>query len=195
MANKSRILGTALSAALLPGVIADFALFEPGLISNSSNVLLSKGCVDALQSNMRCDPYLQKIVSTDTYSYLDPSLLDTLCTADCGHSLASYHASVKLSCVNDPLPWPGTPPELYGDQIWAAYNMTCLKDTSNGYCQSKFMELRSKSVTDLTCSRLLCQPNSWGGLINCGSTKRRSLLALRPQTWSTQPGYLLQQLW
>lgn len=126
-----------LCALLIAQALADLTIFEPGLIANSSDTSLSQGCISALQATIACDPYLQLQVSGDTYGYLPTSLLDILCSPACAQSLASYHNSVKNACANDPWPWQGTPPEHYGDQIWARYNMTCFKDTKGNNCQSK----------------------------------------------------------
>jgi hypothetical protein len=138
------------SYLLLTGhAVADLVIFEPGLIANSSDAAaagtLSQECIDAMQATITCDLYLRTQVMADTFGYLPTSVRDGLCTSACGQSLASYHASVQEACANDPQPWQGTPAVLYGDQIWAQYNITCFKDSNGNYCQGRrpFQHFRS----------------------------------------------------
>ncbi|KAK6008144.1 hypothetical protein QM012_000047 [Aureobasidium pullulans] len=148
---------------MVVGVYADFTIFEPGLIANSSNAALSEQCVTAMQSTLPCDPSLRLLASTEAFSLLPVSVLDTLCSADCGKSLASYHASVARACASDPEPWQGTPAVHYGDQIWAQYNLTCFKDSQNNYCQNKIANISTQASdmalsdypTDVICSECI----------------------------------------
>lgn len=96
-----------------------------------------------MQATVSCDQYLQISAGVDTYSFLDTSFLDQLCSSDCGQSLETYHAQVTSACASDPAPWPGTPAQVYGDQIWAKYNSTCLKDEAGCYCQSRLLAIGS----------------------------------------------------
>lgn len=138
--NYRRCLHTFLCTLLSAQAMADIVIFDPGLIANSSEANLSQGCVNAMQATITCDPYFQFQVSVDAYSYIPPATLDTVCTTACANSLSSYHNNVKKACAKDPQPWQGTPPELYGDQVWASYNMSCFKDNSGSYCQSRAQE-------------------------------------------------------
>jgi hypothetical protein len=141
----------ATAAAWCTLVAADFSIIPPGLLANSSEAVLSSGCVTAMQTSIRCNQYFQYLVSIDIYGYMDPSVLDTLCTANCAVDLSTYHSSVVSACAADPYPWDGTPAQHYGDQIWASYNMTCLKDVSSGtYCQSKFCQDLLMYTSNLT---------------------------------------------
>lgn len=126
-----------LSSVLISTAVADFAVLEPGLIANSSKVTLSTACVNALQSSVACDQYLQDNAYIDSYGPLNASLLDTFCTAGCSSSLISYRKNVVSACANDPQPFTGIPAQYFVDVIWAQYNFTCLKDPGTGqYCNS-----------------------------------------------------------
>lgn len=119
---------------------ADFVIFEPGLLVNTSTPVaageVSQQCISALESTIACDPYLRTSVLGDSISYLAPSILDGFCTSSCGQSLSNYHQSVQSACGGGPELWQGTPATLYGDQVWAQYNITCFKDSKGQYCQS-----------------------------------------------------------
>lgn len=126
-----------LSSVLISTAVADFAVLEPGLIANSSQVTLSTACVNALQSSVACDQYLQDNAYIDSYGPLNASLLDTFCTAGCSSSLISYRKNVVSACAKDPQPFTGIPAQYFVDVIWAQYNFTCLKDPGTGqYCNS-----------------------------------------------------------
>lgn len=126
-----------LSSILLRSAIADFAVLEPGLIANSSTVTLSTACVNALQSSVACDQYLQDNAYIDAYGPLNASLLDTFCTTGCSSSLISYRKNVVSACAKDPQPYSGIPAQYFVDVIWAQYNFICLKDPGTGqYCNS-----------------------------------------------------------
>lgn len=135
-----------LSPLLYQLVEAQFHLFPNGTHSTAS---LSQDCIAALNATITCDRYIQVIVSNDYYGSLgDITLQDSVCAAECGTSLASYHHSVALACTNSPQPWPGVPAIWTGDVIWATYNRTCLKDPATGvYCVGMFKFARH-------CSRL-----------------------------------------
>ncbi|THX89898.1 hypothetical protein D6D08_03694 [Aureobasidium pullulans] len=94
-------------AALAAGASADLTIFEAGLITNSSDAALSEQCVTAMQDTLPCDPSLRLLTSTETFDFLPVSVIDTLCSADCGKSLAAYHAFVARACAGDPKPWQG----------------------------------------------------------------------------------------
>ena len=132
------IFDLALWASICSLVTAvSFSPIPPGLIANSSDVTLTQPCQTAIEAAIRCDPYFQYLVSVDVRGYNDPPFLDSLCTADCSADLEKYHSTVVSSCAGNPYPWDGTPPQHFGDQVWASYNMTCLKDSSGQYCQSE----------------------------------------------------------
>ena len=176
-------------AILCKTVAADFAIFEPGLIGNSTNVALSQPCVDALQTSLQCDQYLLNSVAADTYSYVPPSTLDTYCTASCGTSLKNYHVKVIAACANDPYPWPGTPAVHYGDEVWAKYNMTCLKDSSGQYCQSRASHWTvALNIVDF-CRLLRQLDSSECRHSNYCSTHSPTLLPVPDKSWDSQPGY------
>ncbi|TKX23426.1 LysM domain-containing protein 1 [Elsinoe australis] len=127
-----------------------------------------------MQGNIQCNQYTQAIVGIDTYSYMDPSVFNQLCTPTCGQSLQSYHAAVVSACANDQYAWPGTPPELFGDQIWAKYNATCLKDDVGDYCQNYFANLTlpdgDTAMTDLPKAQLCSQCVLKLGVLNQGTS-------------------------
>lgn len=126
-----------LSSVFVGTAVADFPVLEPGLIANSSTVSLSTACVNALQSPVACDQYLQDNAYIDSYGPLNDSLLDTFCTAGCSSSLISYRKNVISACAKDPQPFAGIPAQYFVDVIWAQYNFTCLKNPSTGqYCIS-----------------------------------------------------------
>ncbi|TPX08542.1 uncharacterized protein E0L32_010029 [Thyridium curvatum] len=126
---------------------ADFVIFEPGLLVNTSTPVaageVSQQCISALESTITCDPYLRTSVLGDSISYLAPSILDGFCTSSCGQSLSNYHQSVQSACGGGPQLWQGTPATLYGDQVWAQYNITCFKDSKGQYCQNAIANLTS----------------------------------------------------
>ena len=160
-------------------VEAQFQLFPNG---TGSTVDLSEGCTAALNAPINCDPYIQYLASNDYYGSLgNATLQDSLCSAQCGASLESYHSNVALTCANDPQPWPGVPAIWTGDVIWATYNRTCLKDPATGaycigmlvplffqFCKLKYLQTRSQLSTQemstnkflisqrLTCALLAC---------------------------------------
>lgn len=136
-----------LSSVILRAAIADFAVLEPGFLANSSTVTLSTACVNALQSSVACDQYLQDNAYIDTYGPLNASVLDTFCTAGCSTSLISYRKNVVSACASDPQPYAGIPAQYFVDVIWAQYNFTCLKDPGTGqYCNSMCSDIHSTSV-------------------------------------------------
>lgn len=130
-----------LTLLALPFTKADIVIFEPWLLANSSTPVvageISQQCISALEATISCDPYLRTSVLGDSISFLDTATLDSLCTSTCGTSLAKYHQTVQSACGQGPELWQGTPATLYGDQIWAQYNITCFKDSKGQYCQSK----------------------------------------------------------
>ena len=125
---------------------AQFQLFPNGTHSTAS---LSQGCTTALNATINCDPYIQYLVSNDYYGTLgNATLQNSVCSAGCGASLASYHSNVAVACAKDPQPWPGVPALWSGDVIWATYNRTCLKDPATGaYCVGMFVTRISFSVS------------------------------------------------
>lgn len=152
-----------LSSVLIRTVIADFAVLEPGFIANSSAVTLSTACVNALQSSVTCDQYLQDNAYVDTYGPLNASLLDTFCTTGCSSSLISYRKNVVSACAKDPQPFTGIPAQYFVDVIWAQYNFTCLKDPGTGqYCNSYFTTLAASLPADTSMASLpvaqVCSP-------------------------------------
>lgn len=137
-------------------VEAQFQLYPNGTGSTAN---LSEECATALDATINCDPYIQYLASNDYYGSLGNSTLqDSLCSAPCGASLASYHSNVALKCANDPQPWPGVPAVWTGDVMWATYNRTCLKDPATGaYCVGMFAPfIHFRKLKDLqTRSQLL----------------------------------------
>ncbi|KAF2154796.1 carbohydrate-binding module family 50 protein [Myriangium duriaei CBS 260.36] len=159
---------------LFTTALADFVIFEPGLIANTTNVQLSQPCLDAMQQSLQCDQYLQNIIGVESYSYMDPSVFNGLCTSTCKQSLQNYHTNVVSACAKDQYAWPGTPHQLYGDQIWAKYNLTCLQDNQGNYCQNYFANL-TKSTNDVAIASLpkaqLCTPCILNlGVLNQGTS-------------------------
>jgi len=134
-----------LTLATVRVATADLVIFEPGLIANTSNLAVRgevpQQCISALESTISCDPWMRTSILGDAISYIPPSTLDGLCTASCGQSLAKYHNSVQSACSGTPDLWEGTPSTLYGDQVWAQYNITCFKDSKGGYCQSELFRM------------------------------------------------------
>jgi hypothetical protein len=119
--------------------LSDIVIFEPGLIANSSDAAadgsLAPGCISAMEATIACDPYLRLQVMADDFSYMASTLRNSICTTSCSQSLSSYHAAVQKACAGSPQPWADTPAILYGDQLWAQYNVSCFKDSKGNYCQ------------------------------------------------------------
>lgn len=120
-------------------VLSELVLFPNDTLTTSTSVNLTPGCINAMESSLSCDPYLQSLANQDYYGSMDNSSLQTsLCDPACGRALSSYHSSVISSCISDPQPWPGIPASWYGDVLWTTYNQTCLKDRKTGlYCNGE----------------------------------------------------------
>jgi hypothetical protein len=71
----------------------------------------------------------------DSFSSIASTVRNTMCTTACSQSLSKYHAAVQKACAGSPQPWAETPATLYGDQLWAQYNVSCFKDSKGNYCQ------------------------------------------------------------
>ena len=116
---------------------ADFQVLQSGFLANESSVELSTGCVSALESSVTCDQWLQANAYDDYYGPLNDTVLDSLCTAGCKSSLASYRSNVVSSCQSDPQPFQGFPAQYFVDVVIASYNFTCFKAADSGqYCNS-----------------------------------------------------------
>ncbi|RDB24798.1 hypothetical protein Hypma_007466 [Hypsizygus marmoreus] len=180
--NAIRLL---LMVILSQRVEGQFKLFPDGTHSTQN---LSPGCITALNATITCDPYIQQLVSNDYYGSLgNATLQDAVCTAGCGSSLTSYHASVVQVCASDPQPWPGVPAAWAGDVIWATYNRTCLKDPATGaYCVDQIAAINTGDV-DLPISSLphdqLCSSCMIALLKNIQSTPYSNYDASYIQDW------------
>lgn len=120
---------------------ADFQLLQTGFLANESSVELSTGCVSALESSVACDQWLQANAYDDYYGPLNDTVLDSLCTAGCKSSLASYRSNVVSSCQSDPQPFEGFPAQYFVDVVLASYNFTCFKAPDSGqYCNSAYSQ-------------------------------------------------------
>ena len=119
-------------------VAAEFAILPNGTFTNTTDLDISANCVSAAQATVACDPYLNILSSGNLIVNMNNTILDALCTASCGSSLASYHHKVIDACKSDPEPWQGIPVQFYGDVVWSTYNQTCLKDPKSGeYCSGQ----------------------------------------------------------
>ncbi|GIC92923.1 uncharacterized protein Aud_009401 [Aspergillus udagawae] len=143
--SSSWLLSLIAFALFSSHALSDIVIFEPGLIANSSDAAadgsLAPGCISAMEATIACDPYLRLQVMADDFSYMASTVRNSICTTSCSQSLSSYHAAVQKACAGSPQPWADTPAILYGDQIWAQYNVSCFKDSKGNYCQDVLANL------------------------------------------------------
>lgn len=92
------------------------------------------GCQSAMTERIKCDPVLNSMMSAKYHGSLNnDTLTESICDATCGQNLQAWYQSVQLNCAGYNIS--GTPAEMFGGRIWAAYNETCSKDKSSGkYC-------------------------------------------------------------
>ncbi|KAK7958033.1 hypothetical protein PG988_012881 [Apiospora saccharicola] len=145
-------------AALLSGqALGSFSVVEPGTVANSSTTALAPSCVSAIESEVKCDAYLQAQANTDLYG-ADNVTQATVCTEACSSSLGSYISNVDSSCAGQPLPWDDMPHAYFGKVLQATYNMSCLQDPATGqYCTQVLLGFGRATVDDLTLEQA-CSP-------------------------------------
>lgn len=153
-------MAKALLVASLGRALATFAVVDPGTVANSSaslGVTLAAACVDAIEADVSCDPYLQLQADADVYGE-DNTTQAYVCTTACGSTLSSYIANVESSCAGEPLPWDGMPHAYFGKVLQATYNMTCLQNPSTGqYCTQVLLGFGSATIDELTLEQA-CSP-------------------------------------
>lgn len=159
--NACRIMVMSTLLAFFVGrAMGTFAVVEPGTVANSSanlGVTLGAACVDAIEGDVSCDPYLQLQADADVYGE-DNTTQAYVCTTDCGSTLSSYISNVESSCSGEALPWEGMPHAYFGKVLQATYNMTCLQDASTGqYCTQVLLGFGSATVDELTLEQA-CSP-------------------------------------
>lgn len=94
-------------------------------------------CVTALTATIKCD---EEVFSFWKVSYHGGvrygSETDVVCDAGCGASLANWFHNVEKAC--DGYTMFNRPLTLFGGNMWAGWNETCLKDPTTGfYCNGK----------------------------------------------------------
>ncbi|KAL6234792.1 hypothetical protein BDW75DRAFT_230891 [Aspergillus navahoensis] len=110
----------------------------PGFSIYSSSTLEAAdfplSCKTALTDLIKCDPYMSTMMMASYHGSLNnDTLTESLCDPSCGTSLQQWFSSVQHNCAGYNIS--GSPPELYGGRMWAAYNETCSKDKDTGkYC-------------------------------------------------------------
>lgn len=137
---KDNMNGLLLSIlAWLGGVNQTVGLREfDGFSIYSTSILepldLPIGCQSAMTERIKCDPVLNSMMSAKYHGSLNnDTLTESICDATCGQNLQAWYQSVQLNCAGYNIS--GTPAEMFGGRIWAAYNETCSKDKSLGkYC-------------------------------------------------------------
>ncbi|KAI1114042.1 carbohydrate-binding module family 50 protein [Nemania sp. NC0429] len=147
-----------------------FFVVDPGTVANSSTSTLAPSCVNAIESQVNCDEYLQLQADADIYGP-DNTTQSTVCTTACSSSLTSYISNVESNCGNQPLPWDDMPHAYFGKVLQATYNMSCLRDATTGqYCTQVLLGFGSATVEELTLQQA-CSPCmlSWGRLIQSTS--------------------------
>lgn len=126
-------------AALFGPALCTFSVVDPGTIANTSTTTLAPSCVDAVESEVVCDAYLQLQASADTYG-ADNYTQAYVCTSTCASSLTSYISNVESTCAGQPLPWDDMPHAYFGKVLQATYNMSCLQDATGQYCSREFQQ-------------------------------------------------------
>lgn len=130
-------------ATLIERASTSFYVVESGTVANTSASALAPSCVNAIESQVDCDEYLQLQASADVYG-ADNTTQAIVCTTGCASSLNSYLSNVESSCAEQPLPWEDMPHAYFGKVLQATYNMTCLQDSHTGaYCTRKLINLVS----------------------------------------------------
>jgi hypothetical protein len=91
-------------------------------------------CKTSLAANIKCETYLENMMSRKWHGSLNNgTLTDLVCDTSCGESLSEWFGAVQNNCGG--YNFSGSPPELYGGRIWAGYNETCSKDkATDKYC-------------------------------------------------------------
>lgn len=129
------ILSRQLTATLLIAVEAELFLYNGTILENAT--FLAPRCIEAMTASVACDPTLLTFASVGHVSSMEPSFLsETLCNRECVSSLAAYREGVAAGCSTVDT-WPGVPATYNGDFVQAYQNQTCLKSSSEGWCNSK----------------------------------------------------------
>ena len=107
-----------------------FTIFQPEDLPSS----FPDSCVTALTATIKCDE--------EVFSFWEPSYhggvrhgseMDEVCDKGCGASLANWFRNAERAC--DGYTLYNRPPALFGGNMWAGWNETCLKDRESGfYC-------------------------------------------------------------
>ena len=182
------------AASLLATAQAELFLHDAAILTN--NTSLSPKCVKAMSGSIDCDPALLSFASVGYVESIKPSLLsDMLCHSSCVSSLAAYRERLSLECSTVDA-WPGLPASYNGDFVQAYQNQTCLKDTSGGWCNSKFSHSESSCrVTHQLFTRHPQQHHAAEKRRKAGrSPKSRTLLSLYDRHLETEPVVKLLRL-
>ncbi|KAH7202901.1 uncharacterized protein BKA55DRAFT_698815 [Fusarium redolens] len=112
-------------------------------------------CASALSADIACNPYIHDFMSLRyRFSLENVTLTDEICVPSCSSSLRQWFNSVSKECTGDE--WKSTMvPTVYGGNIWAGWNETCVKDPkTKKYCNdiiSEFPELGEKMAKEDLC--------------------------------------------
>lgn len=116
---------------LLSMVAAD-SYFFPNSTFYPYNAI-STACSSAIQASVNCSVDILTYANADTFYPLgNSSYQESLCSASCGSSLATYVQTVQTACAGQPQPFQGLPATYYGNLAWSTWNMTCLQDPQTG---------------------------------------------------------------
>lgn len=122
--------------------LAQFQVLDADSIANSTMVILSDACLNALQGTVNCNNSLVSIAASDSFYGMNDEIYPSLCNDDCSSSLASYHNAVLSACGDQPEAWSGYPATYFGDVYWATYNLSCLVDPTTGSsCMGMFLSI------------------------------------------------------
>ncbi|KAL4879241.1 hypothetical protein BJY04DRAFT_220358 [Aspergillus karnatakaensis] len=103
----------------------------------------TEACKTALTQKIKCADYRREFQSPGVgRSFNNATVTDLICDEGCGESLKSWYDNVSANCGDQRV---GTMvPTAEGGYLWAAYNLTFLKDPeTDRYCPDVVMDFRT----------------------------------------------------
>ncbi|RTE76836.1 hypothetical protein BHE90_008696 [Fusarium euwallaceae] len=116
--------------------------FQIWKASDFDNLDVGAACISALSSDITCNSYIRSFMQLRYRGSLqNVTLTDEICTGTCSASLRKWFDTVSKDCAGKTLGSSGMVPTLYGGNIWAGWNETCVKDPkTKKYCNDIIAE-------------------------------------------------------
>jgi hypothetical protein len=132
--NKNGYLSSILAWLGGSNTVTGFYIYKPNDWLRAFH--FPSSCYNALTTKVSCDTYMQAwTVPTWHGSLASDELTQSVCSASCGKSLATYHANVERACPSNLYNISGIPLTMRGGSVWQGYNETCLRNpTTNAIC-------------------------------------------------------------